>query len=212
MRKKTGDRESTSRKPAKEVMVLTELDQIRVLAHALRIRILEELGEERTVKQVALRLGENPTKLYHHVEALRRVGLIELTRTRQKRGTLEKYYLAAAQTFRTDSRVFSRRGVGGEREALQTMVSTIFDTTSAEVLKLLADAGTECVEERGLVRSLEVRASKKELEELRNRLHGILESLTSVGHDQDEADQERFRLTLAYFPLEPPEKGRPESS
>ncbi len=74
-----------SRKPPREFMVLTELDQIKVLADPLRIRILESLSEERTTKQVAQLIGEKPTKLYHHVDALERVGLIQQTRTRQNR-------------------------------------------------------------------------------------------------------------------------------
>ena len=79
--------------PAQEsVMMLTDLEQMKVLADPLRIRILESLAiDERTTKQVADLLGEKPTKLYHHVEALERVGLIRMTRTRQNRGTLEKY-------------------------------------------------------------------------------------------------------------------------
>ena len=91
MEGKTGDPGAGPNRPTREVMILTELDQIKVLADPLRIRILEELGQERTTKQVADLIGEKPTKLYHHVEALERVGLIQLTRTRQNRGTLEKY-------------------------------------------------------------------------------------------------------------------------
>jgi DNA-binding transcriptional ArsR family regulator len=87
-------------------LTLSDLDQVKVLADPLRIRILEELcKEERTTKQVAKLLGEKPTKLYHHVDALERVGLIRLARTRQNRGTMEKYYMAVARQFRADSRI-----------------------------------------------------------------------------------------------------------
>src|SRR5688572_15754608 len=93
--------------PQDETYTLSDLEQVKVLADPLRIRILEALcQQERTTKQVAQILGEKPTKLYHHVEALERVGLIRLSRTQQNRGTTEKYYLAIARTFRADSRVF----------------------------------------------------------------------------------------------------------
>ena len=106
-------------------LTLSDVRQVKVLADPLRIRILEELSTaERTTKQVAERLGEKPTKLYHHVEALERVGLIRLARTRQKRGTLEKYYIAVARQFRTDSRLFSaakaRSGPGPERQTCRS--------------------------------------------------------------------------------------------
>ena len=48
-----------------------ELEQVKVLADPLRVRILETMAlEERTTKQVAEELGEKPTRLYPHVEAL----------------------------------------------------------------------------------------------------------------------------------------------
>ena len=66
--------------------VIRDLAQLKVLADPLRVRILEALCEQpRTTKQVAERLGEKPTKLYHHVEALDRAGLIELHSTRPNR-------------------------------------------------------------------------------------------------------------------------------
>ena len=78
------------RTPEKDVH-LPNLAQMKLLADPRRIRILELLGEERTTKQVAEILGEPPTRLYHHVAALARVGLIRLARTRQSRGAIEKY-------------------------------------------------------------------------------------------------------------------------
>src|SRR5262245_52885147 len=93
--------------PTKEVHRLT-VDQMKVLADPLRIRILEHFFEERTTKQVAEILGLPPTRLYHHVAALERVGLIRLARTQQRRGALEKYYLPVAKTFSAETRVSSR--------------------------------------------------------------------------------------------------------
>ena len=58
---------------------MRRLDEVRVLAHPLRIKLLELFAAEpRTTKQAAEILGENPTRLYHHVNALERVGLIAL--------------------------------------------------------------------------------------------------------------------------------------
>src|SRR6478736_3180843 len=73
--------------------------EMRALAHPLRLRILEVFIERpRTTKQVADLLGEPPTRLYHHVAALERAGLLRLTETRKNRGTTEKWYEAAART------------------------------------------------------------------------------------------------------------------
>jgi DNA-binding transcriptional ArsR family regulator len=204
-----------SRRTQQEAYTVKDLDQIKVLADPLRIRILEALCVERTTKQVAQLLDEKPTKLYHHVDALERVGLIALSRTRQNRGTVEKYYLAVARTFRADSRVFQPTEKEGSerREAILQMISTIFDTTSAE-LASLADRGEAAMNpqdamkpsEEAIVSFLEVRASKAQLEEIRGKLNQIIQSLSAVTEDAAESEedggQERYRLTLAYFPLD----------
>ena len=197
-------REPEKRRPAQEFMVLTELEQIKVLADPLRIRILEELLEERTTKQVAERIGEKPTKLYHHVDALERVGLIELTRTRQNRGTLEKYYMAVAQAFRADARAFSAGDDATDEqiETLRAMVSTIFDTSSSELMKLLESGrGAECIDEEGLLSFVEIHAGKEQLAALRTRLLEVVEGIAGMDEGPEDEEKERFRLTLAYFPL-----------
>jgi DNA-binding transcriptional ArsR family regulator len=204
--------------PQQEAYTLKDLDQIKVLADPLRIRILEAFCQERTTKQVAVLLGEKPTKLYHHVGALERVGLIKLSRTRQNRGTVEKYYLAVARTFRGDSRAFQPKEKGGNEKsaAIRQMISTIFDTTSAELASLasLGDRGEDsmkAIEEEGIVSFLEIRASKAQLEEVRDKLHQIIQSLAadaegSAGSD-DDPGQRRYRLTLAYYPLDTAKQG-----
>src|SRR3954465_12508415 len=67
--------------------------EMRALAHPLRLRILELFADApRTTKQVADLLGQPPTRLYHHVAALERAGLLQLRETRKNRGTTEKWY------------------------------------------------------------------------------------------------------------------------
>lgn len=188
-------------------ITLSDLDQVKVLADPLRIRILEELtAAERTTKQVAQRLGEKPTKLYHHVETLERVGLIRLTRTRQNRGTIEKYYLAVARRFRADSRMFSPAAAGPEAkgDALQTMISTVFDRTADEMRGLIAQGhDQEGIEEQGILSYLEIRTGAGEGRRIQKRLQKLLKSLEDDHKGRDEPGGRRYRLTLAFYPLEP---------
>ena len=202
------ERRKRPRRPQPETYTLKNLDQIKVLADPLRIRILEAFCQERTTKQVAELLGEKPTRLYHHVDALERVGLIALSRTRQNRGTVEKYYLAVARTFRADSRVFHPNVKGkSEKNALRQMMATIFDTTAAELASLVdqgEDATKKGLEEEGIVSFLEIHASRAQLMELRGKLQRIVQSLAADAEDRAESggDQGRYRLTLAYYPLD----------
>jgi DNA-binding transcriptional ArsR family regulator len=179
---------------------------VTVLADPLRIRILEELCEaERTTKQVAQRLGEKPTKLYHHVEALERVGLIRLARTRQNRGTIEKYYISVARQFRADSRIFSAADAGSQAEGdtLQSFIATVFDRTADEMRSLVSqNRGQEGLEEKGVLSYLEIRTDNKHGRQLEARLAKLIKSLEELPEPTKKGGERRYRLTIAFYPLE----------
>ena len=210
-KKTTGTRKGIPRKvPQADSFTLTDLDQVKVLADPLRIQILEGLcGEARTTKQVAQRIGEKPTKLYHHVEALERVGLIRLSRTRQNRGTLEKYYQAVARAFKADSCMFTASDAGSKPggDALQAMVSTVFDRTSREMCELIERGyGEQGIEEEGVLSFVEIHTDKKEGRRIQAKLKRLLESLMDScagGKKSDlKTDTKGYRLTIAFYPME----------
>lgn len=208
--------ETTARRPAEELMVLRELDQIKVLADPLRVQILSALFQERTTKQVAELLGEKPTKLYHHMEALEKVGLVELTRTRQNRGTLEKYYLAVARGFRADPAIFTaEKPSTDELSALRSMVTTVLDSTSAEIMQCIdRERNVASLQTDGLLACVELRLDWEEIVELRRRLQETMDWIMSLNDpdvDLEDPELERFRLSIAYFPLKEPRRKMRES-
>jgi DNA-binding transcriptional ArsR family regulator len=187
--------------PARELHKLTDLEQMKVLADPLRIRMLELFGEERTTKQVAEMLGQPPTRLYHHVAALERLGLVRLTRTQQRRGALEKYYLAVAKAFTADPRLFSSGKARQAREVAHGVVAQILEKTSADLDALLESAeGPETVEQEAVLTYLEVRGTPGEVKALGARLQKLIKSVTASGCEADASGQPH-RLTIAYFPL-----------
>jgi len=83
-----------------ETFTLTTIEQLRVIADPLRIRILDTLiSRALTVTQLGRQLGESPAKLHYHVRELERLGMVRLVMTREKEGILEKYYRAAARNY-----------------------------------------------------------------------------------------------------------------
>src|SRR5918911_4313495 len=87
--------------------------ELRALAHPPRLRMLELFAEApRTTKQVAELLGQPTTRLYHHVAALERAGLLVLRETRPNRGAVEKWYEAAARQMGTPPEPRRRGGSG----------------------------------------------------------------------------------------------------
>jgi DNA-binding transcriptional ArsR family regulator len=191
-----------------DVKVLTDLEQVKVLADPLRVKILESLClEELTTKQVAQKLGEKPTRLYHHVEALERVGLIRLTRTQQVRGTVEKYFRSVALKFRADPSLFSTDEDPGTADTLVEMVSTMMNRTLGELEELVRAGHDISSGEESLISFAEVRADDEEVEKIRKKLAGVLKEIESMCCD--EAPREglrRYRFNLAYFPLDVSER------
>jgi DNA-binding transcriptional ArsR family regulator len=132
---------------------LADFQQIRALAHPLRLRILGLLVREpRTTKQVADLLGENHTKLYHHVQELERAKVIRLTETRQKRGTVEKYYQATAMLFRAAPSLFSPARTASEKPLeIEAMFNALLDAARADVLAFAQKDGFQSGSKKGLI-------------------------------------------------------------
>jgi len=62
---------------------LETIEQLRVYADELRMRIVDQLAlRAMTVTQLAELLGEAPNKLHYHVRELERVGLVKKVKTR----------------------------------------------------------------------------------------------------------------------------------
>ncbi|HXI04616.1 MAG TPA: helix-turn-helix domain-containing protein [Candidatus Saccharimonadales bacterium] len=189
--------------PEEAVHTLTSLEQMKTIADPLRIRLLESFMLERTTKQVADLLGERPTKLYHHVDALEKVGLIRLARTRQNRGTVEKYYQAVARSFRAAPRLFGSDKSGEKKQAMRSMLSTIFDGTSSEMQRLLTTkCGPKDFKETGLLSYVELRASDEKIRQFREELEKLVTRHGVPGKRPASTDKRRYRLTIAFFPLD----------
>jgi DNA-binding transcriptional ArsR family regulator len=178
-------------------LTVTDLAQVRALADPLRLRILGALARmPRTTKQVADLLGEKPTKLYHHVEALERVGLIRLTETRPNRGTVEKYYRAVAAQFQVAASALSPDpGAGGELGAEEAMLTTILDAARKELVAYLRcnPAAPTDSAEAPFVARITLNVSSKKLQAVRRRLLQWVEKLRAAEAEAERTGKEGGR-------------------
>jgi DNA-binding transcriptional ArsR family regulator len=80
--------------------LVISVDQQKLIANALRIKILHLLKEEPlTAKQVAVRLNKTPGSVHYHIQLLHKGGIVDLVETRENGGIIEKYYKAKATRF-----------------------------------------------------------------------------------------------------------------
>jgi len=175
--------------------------QIKALAHPLRQQILELMIEAPiTTKQVADRIGEKPTKLYHHVDTLESAGLIKLVKTQKKRGTMEKYYEAVAKSFVMDRQAVEVRAhTDDEQGELETLIANSLDETLAEIRGAMSTGLIRADDESGesvFIRS-HLRMTPMHMTMLIERLQEWIRDCQG-SHDSD-AELE-YGLTVAFYP------------
>lgn len=173
-----------------ETYRVTDLEQVRLLADPLKLRIIQAFAEgPKTTRDVADQLGENLTRLYRHVDALLDAGLIEITAEQQKRGTVERTFRAIAQRYEVDRSLFA---VDGGNQA----VRDIFRAGEEEMMAALDEADDEL---EPLCMRLQIKGSPEQLRQLRDKLEEWLESAQeSDGEKCDDATATAGALVAFY--------------
>lgn len=174
--------------------------ELRALAHPLRLRILELFAETpRTTKQVAELLGAPPTRLYHHVAALERAGLLQLRETRKNRGTTEKWYGTPARTMGVSSLKPGKRG-SADAHARRAAAMTVLEQSRQETLAAIANPSAGAP----LLARIVVAAPPDVMPKVRDRLLAVIGEIQGE-FACDEAsisdETERWAMTMSFAPV-----------
>jgi DNA-binding transcriptional ArsR family regulator len=185
-----------------ESFVLRELAQIKALADPLRQRLLRAFaGTPQTTKQIAHSLKEKPTRLYHHVDTLADAGLLKLIETRQKRGTTERYYQAAAKQFAVDRNIFRHLKVSGAQKIGPSAIfESAFESALAEIRENVggaAEGQSALVQARICATSAEAIALRKKIQQLiQNHVRGGRRPRVKKAGG-------KFEILFAIYPVRP---------
>ena len=178
---------------------MSGLEQVRALSHPVRLRLLELFAEQpRTTMQAAERLGEVPTRLYHHVAALERAGLVRLRETRPNRGATEKYYEAVANRFEA-------AGVGAlSKKSTQrthaAMGFVVFDQARKELVQALASKASHPKDTLMAVRGV-LRLSPAAAKRLSRELQDVVARVRKE-RAKPHRGHRRYSLTIALLPTD----------
>ena len=106
---------------------LRKPDQLHVLAHPIRLRILEMLREPLSAAALARSLADARQKVNYHLKELERAGLVRRVGERRAGNFLESLYQAVARTFVVSPRVAwgspRRLKAFGAQLSLRTLVT-----------------------------------------------------------------------------------------
>lgn len=189
-------------RPVGAPVLASNVADLRALAHPLRLRMLELFAEQpRTTKQVAELLDQPPTRLYHHVAALERSGLLILKETRPNRGVVEKWYEAVAKQMSASGSAAAPRVTKSARRAV---AMTVLEQTRQEMIAASSGGTTEPVM---LVRLI-VAGKPEMIPAVRKRLLAAVKEIQNEFQCDDPPgsntdDHDRWALTMAFAPVWP---------
>ncbi|NND56545.1 MAG: helix-turn-helix domain-containing protein [Xanthomonadales bacterium] len=179
----------------KDIHKINNLKQVRLLSDPFKLSILQAFAEgERTTKEVAKTLKEPVTKLYRHVDALYDAGLLEITREKQKRGTVERHFQAVGKRFEVDHSLFAE-GSDGEYDS----VVDLFRSSELEVVDAIKSMSDGDPVQATLVK-IRMRGSAEQLGELQRQLFEWVEAVQEDGDEAGEGSLEAGAL-IAFYPL-----------
>lgn len=127
-----------------DILQLTRLDQVRAMAHPLRIEILKRLwaaGAPRSVAEVSKDLSEPAPKLHYHFKEMLRLGLLRVARVDQKGNLSERRYEPLARVYRADPRVFDSGRAG--RSLQRETVEAVLEATATGLRQLFASGDVD---------------------------------------------------------------------
>ncbi len=183
----------------KKTFEIKTLEQIKAVSHPLRRSLIELFCRKiLTAKQAAIALEEPPTKLYHHVEVLKKAGIIKLVKTKQNRGTIEKYYKTVANDFKIDDSLFgstTRKKVSHEFFGL---IKGSLENTLDGVKKSFEEDSEDSPRPHNPVAlmNIDIYTNKEKI----NELISVMKSWVAENCDAELNENELYHLTMVTYP------------
>lgn len=194
----------SGKKPV-ETLSIDTIEQLKAIADPLRQQLLHEFAKRpATTKQVAVALGYQPTRLYHHVSKLENSGLIRLVETRPVRGATEKYYEAAAPTIKIDHQAFA---ASVEKDVGQSMYLNVIDgvwtNIRNDIAEVLAEKGNDAdAADEIIFLQAELDVDEDTAAELKARMLDVLQEVDDAAKKRATGDSHRrkYRVTVGWHP------------
>lgn len=182
--------------------LVKRLEQAKLLTDPFKLMLLGHFSDKPvTTKQVADSIGEKAPRLYRHVDALVREGLLELIEEKPKRGTIERYYQTVAERFEVDPDLFAT-GSDDADESLE-MVRSVLRDTESDLVRLFDEFQDTDVppDELPMIAKFVVRGTKEEVLAIRGKLEALLQECGATGADRgDDEELVSYMGLLAFYP------------
>ena len=191
----------------KDLLMITDLETIKVVADPLRLQLLNLLREEpRTVKQLSRMLHLPQTKLYYHMDLLEKHGLVRVVSTRLVSGILEKRYQAAAYKFSVDHAFLTPApSAPSSHEGMDVFLSAVLDYTRSDIQRSLEEGLIELrkdapPERRLILGRLWMRLLPEQAAEFIRRVADLEAEFERAQPAPDDPNAQLYEYLLGFYP------------
>lgn len=188
-----------------------EIEDIRVLeviTNPMRMRLLYQLTNPHTVRELSEALSVPVTRLYHHVNLLESVGVIAVVETRKSGARLQRVYQATSTRFEPGRRLLEE--FGDKQRLAEVIAGTVLDGARLDaVAGLVAHfseierAGPEPVELAGTLGRSLVALNRADAVAFGERLRELMNEMSEL----EDRDGEEYALSVVFFPMVGPVRG-----
>ena len=188
------------------ILLIKDRETLKVITDPLRAQIMDTATlEPLTVKQVAVRLGLSPSKLYYHFNMLEKFGFIRVVETKQVGNMLEKTFQTIASQFDIAPALLTSK-TDDSKDVLYELVKSTLDTTREDIMRSLQtrfdqlDKGAP-EQPRHMVLKREVHyISEERADEFRERIASILKDFTESEVPSGTPGAMYYGLEFAFYP------------
>lgn len=179
--------------------VIEDLDQLQATFDPMRSKILRLLSAETlSVKDLALRLGVTPTRLYHHMGVLEEKGFIHTVETRTAGKNVERVYGLTASRFPYAPDLASLPSLGRTDLRIADMQDTIRDLAQAYRDQDAGVFGKPGTDFDGLTIKVSTKFSRQRAQKFIAELHELVDRYAS-GKDKGYG----YTFFAAFTPTDP---------
>lgn len=194
----------------KSMLVLTELNQLKALSVPIRAEIMMRLIERPLTGQMLSELlNLSRPKVHYHLKELEKNNLIELVRTEEKGGILQKFYQSVARGFTPSSELLPHVEFVSEtsRQLLLQMTeatkSALLSAPSRAFSKQHDGHSPHDLDHVGSMWQIEV--SKDEFKEWIKKYHILMNELNALGEsERDKGEQHLYYISTMAFEIDEP--------
>ena len=182
-----------------ELIVIRDVETIKVVADKQRLAILDAMREPTTVKAIARAMGGSPTKLYYHVKMLVDHGLIAVVGINIESGIVEKRYQAVARRFHIMNPILLGNDLPTEDAV--AIFRNMFHEVEEGFTAALAerDPGEPVPPRHPFASRKHVRLTDAQLTDFHARLDQLIKDTTQLAEANQEMEGRPFDLLVAFY-------------